>query len=244
MDNGVELFVKYADNKSIANYFEYAISVNSYDDVNYLWNYMGTNNILISEDLKLEYVNYLMTQNDYRSAFSIWNQIYPGGGRRDNKNRVWNGSFESEIMNKGFDWNISPAKGVAVDLDDQTSFSGGNSIKITFDGQYNINYDHISQVIPIEKSGEYSFEFAYKSTGVTTRHGLYIELSCNDASGTYLKTNMIIGNNDWHKDKLYFRVEDDCTLIKITIRRDRINKLDSKIKGTVWLDDFNISKAG
>lgn len=242
LDNGMELFIKYADDKSIVNYFIYTISINSYDHAMNLWNFIDKNNVEINQESELDFVNYLMSQMNFDKAYLIWKELYPAEGK--DKNHIWNGSFENEIIKKGFDWNVLEVKGVDVVIDDETHFSGKYSLMISFHGEDNINYGHISQVIPLKEGGDYYLEYAYRSSNISTRSGLYVELDCIDNSKTLIKTDMILGNNNWQKHKLHFYTNDDCSGIILTLRRDSINKLDSKIKGTIWLDDFNLMEAG
>jgi len=242
LDNGMELFIKYADDQSIVNYFKYTISADSYDHTLHLWNYINKSDMDISNELVLDYVDYLISHNNLDKAYSIWSGLYTVEGK-ERDNHIWNGGFESDIINKGFDWRVKNVSGVDVNIEDETQFSGKNSLKITFDGEENINYGNVSVVIPIKGGSNYVFEYAYRSSNITTGSGLYIELSCIDSSKSLVKTDMILGNNNWKKQKMIFNLNNDCSGILLALRRDSINKLDSKIKGAIWLDDFKLMES-
>lgn len=243
LDRGVELFVRYADDMSIVNFLNYAISANSFDNAAYTWSYITKNKIEVSHQLKIDYVNYLLAHNQPEQALSIWKGIFPDTGYQDG-NLVWNGGFESEIVNKGFDWNIVPVKGVKVQVDTGTHFSGTRSLMINFSGDDNLQYGQVSQLIPIKNRGKYVLEFAYRSKDITTESGLYVELSCDNVSESSLKSDMITGDNNWHKQKLRFNAGNDCLRLKLSIKRDSIIKIDSKISGTAWFDDFKLTRTG
>ena len=80
---------------------------------------------------------------------------------------VWNGSFEREILGGGFDWRYTDVKEVELQPDLGERMDGLKSLRMDFTGA-NLSFSHLSQIVPIPKSGDYLLEFYLRTEGLTT----------------------------------------------------------------------------
>jgi hypothetical protein len=53
---------------------------------------------------------------------------------------------------------------------------------------------------------------------------------------------MIKGTNLWHTETLEFTPPEECNAVVVRLRRLPSRRFDSKIAGTLWLDDFKLEK--
>ncbi len=53
---------------------------------------------------------------------------------------------------------------------------------------------------------------------------------------------MLKGTNLWHTETLEFAPPEECNAVVIRLRRLKSRRFDSKIAGTLWLDDFKLKK--
>jgi hypothetical protein len=46
----------------------------------------------------------------------------------------------------------------------------------------------------------------------------------------------------WHTETLEFAPPEECNAVVVRLRRLKSHRFDSKIGGTLWLDDFKLEK--
>jgi hypothetical protein len=46
----------------------------------------------------------------------------------------------------------------------------------------------------------------------------------------------------WHTETLEFTPPEECNAVVVRLRRLKSRRFDSKIAGTLWLDDFKLEK--
>ena len=55
---------------------------------------------------------------------------------------------------------------------------------------------------------------------------------------------MITGTHGWREVSIEFEMPEGCRAAVVRLRRLPSNRFDSKIRGTLWLDDFRLEKIG
>ena len=156
--------------------------------------------------------------------------------------QVTNGGFENELSQKPFDWRYSDRgnRGWTIKRVMGTAVEGGYALAVTFDGQKNASFSHLSQVVPVSPGSTCRLKVWWKAEAVTTDQGVFLEVYGYDAKGLHKKSPMLLGTRDWETVEMDFQVPEDCHAVVIRLRRYPSRKLDSHIKGTVWLDGVEI----
>jgi hypothetical protein len=80
-----------------------------------------------------------------------------------------------------------------------------------------------------------------KTKEVTTKSGLKIEIS-GVGPAFYKASEPLIGDNDWRELLVAFRTPAQSQGGLVKIRRDRTEKFDRFISGTIWLDNFSLKE--
>lgn len=217
----------------LASYIEFLIDTNRLDESKLAWVKLKDNEEL-SESLYLRYTNYLINQRDIVFAKELWK------GRYGDWSGIWNGSFENEPLNSGFDWRLADdANGVEISrVSDR--FDGDHSIEISFDGKHNVDFAHVEQIVPVEPNQEYLLVSHMKADGITTENGVGWEVHCFKADGPVWTTETIVGTQDWKIVTLSFKTPENCDAIVVRLRRYKSRKLDRFISGHLWVDKVEL----
>ena len=114
-------------------------------------------------------------------------------------------------------------------------------MKISFNGKENISFQHVFQIIPVSPMKRYRLTYSWKSRGVTTDQGPFVEIYGYDAKGLYESGSVINGSQNWHEESITFETPVDCHAAVLRFRRRPSMRFDSKIRGIVWFDDFRLT---
>jgi tetratricopeptide (TPR) repeat protein len=221
----------------LPSYLTYLISTDKLTETYAVWNRMREKEI-DNEDIELRYVDFLLRRRDVETATVVWNKLFPGA---KNDSLVWNGSFEDKLIGRGFDWRIRKVEGVKIDFDAAKKTDGERSLRLEFSGENNVNFSHVSQIIPVEPGSDYILTSNISTEDITTRNGIGWEVFCH---GMREKSETVTGTVDWTDNDLTFTTPQDCRFINLRLRRFKSNKLDKYISGTAWVDNVNLFKLG
>ncbi|MGB7293155.1 MAG: hypothetical protein WBD99_13360 [Thermodesulfobacteriota bacterium] len=221
----------------LPSYLTYLISKDKLNETYAVWKRMREKKV-DHGDSELRYVDFLLKRGDVEMAAVVWDKLFPGA---KNDSLVWNGSFENKPVGRGFDWRIGKVEGVKIDFDAAKKIKGGKSLRVEFSGENNVNFNHVSQIIPVEPGSDYILTSNISTEDITTRNGIGWEVICN---GMREKSETITGTVDWIDNDLAFTTPPDCRFINLILRRFKSNKLDKYISGTAWVDNVNLFKLG
>jgi hypothetical protein len=153
-----------------------------------------------------------------------------------------NGGFEKEkILGGGFDWKIEKVPGADTSFDLSSALEGKRSVKIVFNGKENVDFYHIYQYVPLKPNTEYVLKANMKTQAVTTKSGLKIEIS-GIGPAFYKASDPLVGDNEWRELMVAFRTPPQSQGGLVRIRRERTDKFDRFISGTVWIDNFSLTE--
>jgi hypothetical protein len=228
--------VKALHHDNIAPYLKWLMRWKRIDDTYAVWSKMAE----IGEpdqDIIRRYVHFLVGHKRIRKAERIW-QPHSGS------NGITNAGFEAEITRLGFDWRLRKAtKGLwEVQRVKTPVHAGSHALEVSFAGRENVSFHHLYQIVPVEPLEHYHLSFAWRSWRITTDQGPFVEIYGYGCKGIYYKSPMINGTNDWQTEIIEFSAPESCQAVIVRLRRKPSHRFDSKISGTLWLDDFRLEK--
>ena len=189
------------------------------------------------KEIALRYAHFLLNHKRIASSVDIWKKYTGSTG-------LTNPGFESSLTGQGFDWRHWGEKDGNWELKRvyNEAAEGEYALRIKFDGQENVSFQHLYQIIAVNPQEKYRLTYAWKSSGITTDEGPFVEILGYDKQGLYRAGPMINGSNGWHEETIAFEVPADNHAAVVGLRRRTSMRFDSKIRGTVWLDNFRLEK--
>ena len=176
-------------------------------------------------------------------ARRVWKQALAAAGLPAGGSLVWDGGFEGPFTNGGFGWRQYNLAGVSFDFDTEKRHSGSRSLRVTFDGSANLDFQHVEQFVPVQPNTRYRFAAHLRTDGITTDSGVRFAIFPRGPGEKALLTPNLIGTQPWALDETEFTTGPQTRLVEILLRRMPSQKFDNRIQGTVWVDDVLLTPA-
>ena len=190
----------------------------------------------------IRHIDFLISRGELSGAAHIWEAklreeglpVPPDG------NAVTNGGFErGAILGGGFNWKVGTIAGAEVSFDHTVAFEGRSSLRIAFNGKENLDFHHVYQYVVLKPSTHYLLKAHMKTEAVTTKSGLKIEI-VGLGPALHRASESLTGDNGWKELTVPFRTPAHSQGGMIRVRRERTDKFDRFIAGTVWVDNVQI----
>lgn len=152
---------------------------------------------------------------------------------------VWDGGFESDVVDLGFAWRFHDYLGAIHGFDRNIKHSGDRSLRIRFIGMENLAFGGACEFVAIEPRIEYEFEGWLRTENITSDRGVNFLLS---SPGYHYSqaTPELVGTHDWTKFVLRWKNETGAHLLQVCVARQASSSALEKISGTVWADDISV----
>jgi hypothetical protein len=179
----------------------------------------------------------------YAAAKDLWHQTareFYGAEWDDKGELFWNGRFDRPLrIGGGLEWRIAPQlpTGVLAVVSSSRGFEPSDCLRIRFHGLENVQFSHVRHLFFVQPGGRYRLRYRVNALDVTTDNGPYVKLTLHSRPPVHQSGQAVTGTGGWELAE-DFRVPETGHLAEIRICRDRSPKLDNKIKGDVWYDEF------
>jgi len=224
--------VKALDNDNLIPYLGWLMAWGRIEDTYLVWEKIE--NLGVSDNkIILKYSSFLIGKKDIVKALAVLQEKGSFKG-------MMNGGFEIEISRAGFDWRYSDNANWKIKRLKSPVFEGVYALEIEFTGKENISFYHLYQIVPVEPSGSYSLTYNWKSEGITTDQGPFMEIYSYDKGRLNCRGDMIRGTNDWAEETIEFTAPEECHAVVVRLRRLKSTRFDCKIAGHIWLDNFRL----
>jgi hypothetical protein len=192
----------------------------------------------------VRYIEFLISRGEFNEAFQVWRDRCQEEGLppSSDSDLIANGDFgKDEILGGGFDWKIEKVSGTEVSFDPSVAFEGKRSLKIVFTGKENVDFYHVYQFVPLKSDTEYVLRANMKTRAVTTKSGPKIEVL---GTGPAFRTvsDPLVGDNEWKRLIVSFRTPARVQGGMVRVRREKTDKFDRYISGTVWIDHVSLKE--
>lgn len=207
-----------------------------------LWNRIAAHHDRFPASRAFPLLDMLIETGSVADAATVWPQALAAAGIVSQTSRddsvVWNGGFEAELLNGGFDWRVTPAGGARMALDDRIVHSGKRSLRVDFNGSANIDFENIWQYVLVRPGTNYRFSAFVRTGDLSTDSGIRFEIrDVSEPGNPSTFTENALGTQGWTADTAEFATGPKTKLLKIVLRRLTSKKLAGKIHGTAWVDD-------
>jgi tetratricopeptide (TPR) repeat protein len=185
----------------------------------------------------------LIHKGQMAEAQRVWDQaLVIGGVQRPPDppgSLVWDGGFESNIAKGGFTWYYpSFIGGVQVTLDTKEKHSGNRSLRLTFNGLRNVDFNDACQYVAVQPSTSYRFSAWVRARDISTDQGVRFGLhSLSESVNSIAWTEDVKGTQPWTEVELPWTSGNGVRELLLCVTRQPSAKFDSKIRGSAWIDD-------
>jgi hypothetical protein len=207
-----------------------------------VWNALAQLAKPFEPNVPLAYIDYLLSQHEVAAAHLAWRQTAELCGLSaylpSRENLIVNAHFDSEILNRGFDWHYRHQPNVDVSLDAAELHDGSHALSVIFDGP-GVNDAGIAQLLPVQPNTAYDFSAYYKAAAMDGAGGP--RLNIRDAyTGThYFSSDDLRDADVWRPVNAEFKTGADAQLLVLQIIRVPAG---SPIRGKLWIDNFRLTE--
>jgi len=191
----------------------------------------------------------LVTQEKFEEAGTVWRQAVAGdqdsAPAYAGNSLVYDGGFEKDISGGGFGWRQTDVMGADFDFDMDVKHSGSRSARLIFDGTENLSYEGLFQYVLVSPGTHYRFQGFLRTDQISTESGMRFEIvDPKDPQHLDVVTPNETGTLPWTLEQIDFTTGPRTHLIQIRLARRPSERLDNKLRGTVWIDDISIAPIG
>jgi hypothetical protein len=236
-----------ADPSSLNRYLAYLYGVRDTESAKKAWAKLAAIGYEPDRRGTIRHIDFLISCGELGEADHLWKARLREEGLPvpSDENFVTNGGFEREmVLGGGFDWGIGTVAGAEISFDHTVAFEGSSSLKISFNGEENLDFHHVYQYVALKPNTDYLLTARMKTEAVTTKSGLKVEVvGVGPASRRFHRASEpLTGDNAWRKITVPFRTPTHSQGAIIKLRRTRTDKFDRFISGTVWVDHVHIGE--
>jgi len=188
-------------------------------------------------------VSALLRERQVAEAQRVWEQAvdFAGLGNLPEPagSVLWDGGFEAGIFGSGFAWALpAGAQGAQFSLDTREKHSGKQSLRLLFNGRYNLHLLGPCVEVPVEPSTDYDFSAWVRTQSITTEQGIRFQLrplGTPDASP--VDTSDFRGTQPWSRVEIPWSSGKNVQQMQVCLERLPSREVDDKIQGMTWVDD-------
>ncbi len=230
------------DASSLNQYLTYLYEVGDKKSAKKVWATLASLDYQAERHETIRYIDFLIASGEMTEAAEIWRAKLREEGLAvpSDRNPVTNGGFEKdEVLGGGFDWRIRTVSGAEISMDHDVAFEGKRSLKVAFNGEENVDFHHVYQIVPLKPDTNYLLTAHMRTEAVTTKSGLMIEV-LGLGSAFRSASDPLTGDNGWTELAVPFQTPIQSQGGMIRVRRQKTDKFDRFISGTVWVDNVQV----
>src|SRR5579862_1084984 len=169
------------------NYLLFLCSTADYESAMKIWAQMITGpDRSPSVALVKPFMDFLLDHNQLDNAETVWRDLQRAGAippapASPSDNLVYNGGFEEQPLNTGFDWRLGNSPDLEFDPADPSGYRDGKCLRVDFLLGRNVEYDLAQQVVPVKPNTRYQLSAEVRSNNITSLSGprlAAVEMGC------------------------------------------------------------------
>jgi len=200
----------------------------------------GESSVPLSAEEREASVARLILEREWSSAYLLWVNGLPAGLRRY-LGGVYNGGFEAEISNQGFDWHLPATSGVTADTQHTYGIQGDKALHLIFKGR-EFRFRHLFQILFLAP-GDYEFISRARLERLQGRGGISWVIRCAEDEDAVLgMSGRLVGSGEWKTQKFDFNVPEyqPCAAQVLRLESQGNRLFDHGLEGEIWFDRIGI----
>lgn len=195
----------------------------------------------LDENERRYFVQRLIKENQMTEAYFSWlGGLSPKELARSGL--VYDGGFEGDSFNTGFDWSFSSPKGVEIRTSTTSGIRGAKALQIILNHK-RLNFSHVSQRLALTP-GAYQLSGRYRLNRLKTEKGLSWRIYCIGEKTTKIAESMAFaGRTPWSEFNTRFDIPpQNCGSQLLRLEASSPYAHHHAFKGSLWFDDITISR--
>ena len=190
-------------------------------------------------------VTALLREKQVPEAQRIWKQAadFAGFGNLPGPadSLLWDGGFESAIFGNGFAWALPGGAPVQISFDTREKHSGNRSLRLLFNGRYNLGLNGPCAEVLVQPSTAYHFSAWVKTQSITTEQGIRFQLRpMGTQDNLTVVTSDLRGTQSWTNIETSWSSGENVREVQVCVARLPSQEFDDKIQGIAWVDDVSL----
>jgi tetratricopeptide (TPR) repeat protein len=210
-----------------------------------IWSHLAALPQKFTIDKLFPFFDEMIRENRAEDSVRMWTEALDVCGIPHDKSRdqiVFNGGFESEMLNGGLDWRLSPGLGMAVEYDPTVHHGGSRSLRMDFNGGVNLDLSEPAQFVPVEPGELYSFHAYLRTDSISTESAIHFEIFDPSRGQTIATTDGLTGTHLWTGVDAELRTGPETRFLKVLLKRAPSRQFENKLGGTIWVDDVSLTQ--
>jgi tetratricopeptide (TPR) repeat protein len=186
-------------------------------------------------------VERLQRENEWPAAYLMWvNGLDPE--RRRHLGSVYNGGFEAEVTERGFDWHLPRIKGAKAARQHTYGVRGERALRVIFEGR-EMRFRHLYQPLFLAP-GNYAFHALARPDQLQGRGGPVWTVRCVAGDKPLLgNSERYLGSSEWRRSDFRFSVpEEGCSGQLLRLESTGTTSYDHRLEGEIWFDQVAIRR--
>lgn len=187
------------------------------------------------------WVDRLDRDKRWGEAYVTWAASLPAE-RQAGLGNVFNGDFEHEPSNAGFDWRIGHAPGVYIERLPVGTEQDTLALRVSFEDR-RIPFNHVRQLLALPP-GRYRLEGRARADGLRSTPGMVWSVRCADDNRSIANAEPLRGYAPWHAFSVSFELKPgDCGGQWLQLAVPARIPAEQRIGGSAWFDALRIVRA-
>ena len=229
-----------------AQFAEYLMGRGRVEDSMSVWANLSENEKKVNREAGRSMLSSLLAAKRFHNSVTIWNDISLSQNYRATIGKMLDGSFEDDLPREtdAFGWRVKGAPQMQIGIDPNMAHSGNRSLRLTFQVHSRLDAINVSQMVAVMPATTYNFECYFRTQNLQSAATPLIHI-VDAADGAFFATSPAIpvGTKPWQQLTLSFKTGEKTEGIIIQLARDSCGENTvCPIFGTIWYDDFSLSR--
>lgn len=224
--------------ENTSHLFDYSVRKKLPQKALSFWQMIEGEGVEGNERKVLAFLNMLMSTGEIQEAGNIWRKHF------NSHTILYKGDFSANFMQRAFGWRGGKNKGFVQRFIHNPGGEPARELHYRFKGWDNLNFYHLSQIVPIESGYKYELSAEFKSQKLTTDQRPFLEVYGYKCKAPHTKMAMVEPEQDWTQSTVIFSVPQECAAVVVRLRRVESRHIDNKLAGQVWLRNLAITPTG
>ena len=184
------------------------------------------------------WIDRLSRDGRWSQAYLSWVLALPADKQSELGN-VFNGGFEREPSNSGFDWRFGRVPGAYIERLSTSGAGGDFALRVSFE-ERRVPFNHVRQLLALPP-GRYRLSGRARPEGLRSERGLVWSVQCADDNKQLAASEPISGQSPWKTFSVPFELPADrCGGQWLRLGVPARIPAEQRIGGRAWFDDLQI----